>query len=220
MTKLKKKISRSKPFFEDQYSSIPLRELVLYSVFSLQEQNVETNFENIVVESFELFPKKFSLQSYPEYPDTNRIRREIQRIEGSTFQAKGIDQYLVGNLKTTYKFTDKGMEQLSKLQDALNISTKDRIQVEKKLKDIRGKYGRVLNEIEKHPAYKKFLEEGENLEVSETLLRDILFATMETPNEKLRDTMNTLIGYSDALNRDDIKKFLKFLSIKFSTLFH
>jgi hypothetical protein len=214
----KKKNLKSKAFLEEIYKNVPLWELALYSIYSLQEQNVETNFENIVVECFELFPKKFSLQSYPEFPDTNRVRRELQRIEGSTFQMKGFDQLLEGNLKTTYKFTDKGMEKLAKVQNKLQTGSIDQTKIEKKLKDTRGKYGRVLNEIEKHPAYKKFLAVGENFEVSESLMRDILFATMETPNEKLRDTMKTLIGYSEALKRDEIKKFFLFICKKFPTI--
>ena len=219
MDTYKKKNKKSTPFLEDIYSNVPLWELVVFSLYSLQQQNVEANFENIVVESYELFPKKFSLQSYPEYPDTNRVRRELQRIEGSTFQTKGFDQLLEGNLKTTYKFTDKGLEWLAKIQNTLQTGSVDKKKIDKKLKDTRGKYGRVLNEIEKHPAYKKFLIVGEDLEVSETLLRDILFATMETSNDKLRDSMKTLIGYSEALNREDIKKFLMYLCKKFQYLF-
>jgi len=214
----KKKHNKSKPFRPDLYEKIPLSDLVLYSIFSLQNQKIETSSENIAVENFELFPKKFSLQSYPEYPDANRVRRELQRMEGGKFQIGG-DQLIEGNLKTTYKFTDKGLERLNQIQTLLKTGRAEKNKIERKIKDSRGKIGRVLNEIEKNPLYKKFLLNGENTEISEPLLRDLLFATMETSDEKLRSNMKALVEYCDAANREDLKVFLLFICKKFSKIF-
>ena len=214
----KKKHTKSKPFQPDLYERIPLSDLVLYSIFSLQNQQIETNFENIVVECFELFPKKFSMQCYSEYPDPNRVRRELQRMDGRGFQV-GEDQYVDGNLKTSYKFTDKGLGKLKPIQTLLKSGKIERAKIERKIKDSRGKIGRVLNEVEKNPIYKKFLLDGENIEISEPLLRDLLFATMETSNEKLQNNMKTLIEYCDAVNRQDLKDFLIHICKKFSNIF-
>jgi len=214
----KKKTIKSKPFSQEVYDKIPLSDLVLYSIFSLKNQKIETNFENITVESFEIFPKKFSLQSYPEYPDPNRVRRELQRMEGGKFQIGG-DQLIEGNLKTTYKFTDKGLERLNQIQTLLKTGRAEKNKIERKIKDSRGKIGRVLNEIEKNPLYKKFLLNGETTEISEPLLRDLLFATMETSDEKLRSNMKALVEYCDAANREDLKVFLLFICKKFSKIF-
>jgi DNA-binding PadR family transcriptional regulator len=197
---------------------MPLSDLVLYSIFSLQNQKIETNFENIVVESFELFPQKFSMQIYTEYPDPNRVRRELQRMDGKGFQV-GDEQYVEGNLKTTYKFTDKGLKRLTQIQTQLKTGKKEKSQIKSKVKDSRGKIGRVLNEVEKNPLFKKFLLEGENIEVSEPLIRDLLFATMETSDEKLRNNMKSLIEYCDAANREDLKAFLTQICKKFSKIF-
>lgn len=197
---------------------MPLSDLVLYSIFSLQNQQIETNFENIVVESFELFPEKFSMQSYSEYPDPNRVRRELQRMDGKGFQV-GDEQYVDGNLKTTYKFTDKGLQKLNQIQTLLKTGKAEKTQIKSKIKDSRGKIGRVLNEIEKNPLYKKFLLNGGAIEISEPLLRDLLFATMETSDDKLRNNMKTLIEYCDVANREDLKAFLIQICKKFSNIF-
>jgi len=109
MGEAKRKKERAKPFPEKAYMDIPLSDLVLYAVFSLETKKVETTFENIVAECFELFPKKFSLHGYPEYPDANRVRREIQRLEG-TLSSPGIEKLVDGNMKTSYRITEKGLK--------------------------------------------------------------------------------------------------------------
>ena len=78
----------------------------------------------------------------------------------------------------------------------------------------------VLREIERHPLYIQYLKDKEQTEVPETLLRDLLFATMETSEEKLREKMRTLIEYCNALGKKDIEEFLKFCSNKHKKIFH
>lgn len=214
----KKKQTKSESVQSSIYEKLPLSDLVLYSIFSLQNQQIETNFENIVVESFELFPEKFSMQIYTEYPNPNRVRRELQRMDGRGFQV-GDEQYVDGNLKTTYKFTDKGLKRLTQIQTQLKTGKEEKSQIKSKVKDSRGKIGRVLNEVEKNPLFKKFQLEGENIEISEPLVRDLLFATMETSDEKLRNNMKTLIDYCDVANRQNLKIFLIHICKKFSNIF-
>jgi len=215
----KKKYIKLQPFQPETYEKIPLSDLVLYSIFSLQNQEIETNFENIVVENFELFPRKFSLQSYPEYPDANRVRREIKRLEGGKFQTGGIDQLIEGNLKNTYKLTDKGLNKLPAIQSVLKTGESDQTQIKRKIKDSRGKIGRVLNEVEKNSLYKQFLVDSSTLKISEPLLRDLIFATMETSDDKLRNNMKTLIEYCEVSNRQDLKEFFQYICKKFSNIF-
>jgi len=211
-------MTKSEPLEFSLYEQLPLSDLVLYSIFSLHDQSIETSFENIAVECFELFPKKFSLQSYPEYPDPNRVRREIKRMDGRGF-TPGDQQLIEGNLKTTYKISNNGLKKLSQIQNLLKTGKIEKKSIERKIKDTRGKIGRVLAEIEKHPLYKKFLTDGENTIISEPLFRDLLFATMETSDEKLRTNMKTLIDYCDAANRNDIKSFLLLICKKFNKFF-
>ena len=95
----------------------------------------------------------------------------------------------------------------------------EKSQIKSKIKDSRGKIGRVLIEVEKNPLYKKFQLEGENIEISEPLVRDLLFATMETSDEKLRNNMKTLIDYCDVANGQNLKTFLIFICKKFPNIF-
>ena len=58
------------------------------------------------------------MPGYPEYPDANRVRREIQRIEG-TLSTPGMKKLAKGNMKTNYEITEEGLQRLKLIEEKL-----------------------------------------------------------------------------------------------------
>ena len=54
---------------KEQYDDISLDELVTYCVNLIIQEGKEATFERIVEKAFFLFPEKFSLIGYPQWPD-------------------------------------------------------------------------------------------------------------------------------------------------------
>lgn len=218
--KVKRIKEKAKPFPEESYKDLPLSDLVLYALFSLKKKSIETTFENIVAEAYELFPKKFHLPGYPDYPDANRVRREIQRIEG-TLSTPGMKKLAKGNMKTSYEITEEGLQRLKLIEEKLARDLSTKISIEKEMEDRRGKMGRLLSEIEKHPLYRQYTDSlsKNNIEIPEHLLRDLLLATMETPVEELRERMERLIKYCEAFNKQQLKQFLELCKKKNKHIF-
>jgi len=77
MGEIKRQKEKSQPFPDDTYQNLTIDDLILYALFSLEEKGVEGRFENIVAEGFEMFPKKFYLHGYPEYPDARRVFNSV-----------------------------------------------------------------------------------------------------------------------------------------------
>jgi len=219
MSEFKRTKEKAKSFPEKVYRDISLSDLVLYALFSLKNKGIETTFENIVAESYELFPKKFYLPGYPEYPDANRVRREIQRIEG-TLSTPGMKKLAKGNMKTSYEITEEGLQRLKLIEEKLTRDVGAKESIEKEIEDRRGKMGRLLYEIERHPLYKQYTSSKEDLAVPVSLLRDLLLATMETPFNELRERMNRLIKYCEAFNKQDLKMFLELCKKKNKHIFY
>ena len=67
--KAKDKIEKLQKIDETKYKNIGLDHLVMYAIGELDKMKADLSFENAVVASFKLFPKKFSLPGFPEYPD-------------------------------------------------------------------------------------------------------------------------------------------------------
>lgn len=173
-----------------------------------------------MAEAYELFPKKFHLPGYPDYPDANRVRREIQRIEG-TLSTPGMKKLAKGNMKTSYEITEEGLQRLKLIEEKLARDLSTKISIEKEMEDRRGKMGRLLSEIEKHPLYRQYTDSlsKNNIEIPEHLLRDLLLATMETPVEELRERMERLIKYCEAFNKQQLKQFLELCKKKNKHIF-
>ncbi len=84
------------PFNTSQYANYPLTTLTAYSVFWLHEWEIITSLENITVASHRMFPAKFALVGWPQFPDLNRTNRSVLQMRpkhrnlASSATAKGV----------------------------------------------------------------------------------------------------------------------------------
>jgi hypothetical protein len=109
------------PFDPAVYQSIGLNDLLAYVVNWLREDGHLPTFETITVVAHRLFPSKFSLVGYPEYPDAARIQLVILHL-GPKYVG-----WLEGKKKTGYHLNDAGAEAARRVVQRLQtpISTGD-----------------------------------------------------------------------------------------------
>ncbi|OGU43028.1 MAG: hypothetical protein A2315_04200 [Ignavibacteria bacterium RIFOXYB2_FULL_35_12] len=62
------------------YGNIALTSLTAYSIFWLKEWNIPSSIENISIVNAKLFPTKFAMVGWPEYPDVNRTNRSVLQM--------------------------------------------------------------------------------------------------------------------------------------------
>jgi hypothetical protein len=101
------------------YTTIPSSQLVVYSVYYLQEHDVEITSEDIISACFTLFPKKFSLKKYPQWPDSAMVSRRW-----SDCRNKG---YLAAKTDSGFKLTAKGFRLAGKVAKILGVATPKRV---------------------------------------------------------------------------------------------
>ena len=64
------------PLFDPNvYSKITLNDLVVYAIHYLHRQGSEIASEDIISACFVLFPKRFSLRKYPQWPNSAMVSR-------------------------------------------------------------------------------------------------------------------------------------------------
>jgi hypothetical protein len=68
------------PYPKEAYETYALANLTAYSVFLLQEWGLVTSLENVSVLNHRLFPTKFSMVGWPQFPDVNRTNRSILQM--------------------------------------------------------------------------------------------------------------------------------------------
>jgi len=62
-------------FPPEKYLGIASNHLVVYAIYSLQNDGDEISAEDIISACFTSFPKKFSLRTYPHWPDSALVGR-------------------------------------------------------------------------------------------------------------------------------------------------
>ena len=217
---------KSPPRFDPtNYTKVVLNDLVVYSVYYLHKQGHETMSEDIVSACFVLFPRRFSLRKYPQYPDSGIVSRRW-----GDCKRKG---YLRGNAVKGFQITARGIKRAEKVEKLLGkplkpvrvakptsspkgkveeLAVPEREAVHPELKRHARKY---VRSIETSDAYKHF-KKGAPL--NEFDFRSMLLCTMESPPATLARNLNQFKEYVSIHDRKDLSSFLEFCESKFSSL--
>ncbi len=86
-----------KSFDQELYRKISLNELILFSIFSAAEK---CTFEELIKECFTLFPKSFSFERFPRWPDSRKLDRPLRSLRKR--------KLITGNPKTSFVLTKAG----------------------------------------------------------------------------------------------------------------
>lgn len=110
-----KDILNVKPFEESLYKDISLALLTAYSLYLLEEWMMPTTIEAVSVLNFKLFPSKFAMVGFPEYPDALRTNRSLLQL-GPKYR-----KLLTGAAKNGYYLNTKGYEEAGSLKKILGL---------------------------------------------------------------------------------------------------
>ncbi len=101
-------------FNPEKYTAIASNHLVAYAIYSLQNDGDEISAEDIISACFMLFPRKFSLRTYPQWPDSALIGRRLHDCE-----RKG---WLTARIDTGFKLTALGTRLAEKVAKGLGVT--------------------------------------------------------------------------------------------------
>ena len=203
------------------YSRITLNDLVVYSVYYLHNQGSGITSEDIISACFVLFPKRFSLRKYPQWPDSGIVSRRW-----SDCKSKG---YLRGNATSGFQITARGIKRAQKVEKSLGKPMKPvpapkpkRIKptaavpaVETVHPELKAHARKYVRSIEASDAYKHYTRK---LPLNEFDFRSLLLCTMESPPTTLARNLEQFKEYVNIHDRSDLLTFLEFCEEKFSYL--
>ncbi len=203
-------------FSPDTYLKIGMDDLVTVSLHFLLESGKPPTFENLVALAYSLFPQRFSMVGYAQWPDSAIINKCWLRCR--------TDKKLIsGNVASGFQLTPKGKfvteKTLAKLLPSLEFDKDGKGKLQRKGGDRRTAAGRVVSRVEKSTAFNKYKSDGHVENVSEYELCDILYCTLESSAETLKKNYELVSQYLKEYSRDDLVKFIDMLKVKFSSKF-
>jgi hypothetical protein len=201
------------PRFNSQiYTRVALNDLVTYAVYHLAQARGEITAEDIVAACFLLFPERFALTGYPQWPDSTVVNKRWIDCRDKGF--------ITGSTARGFSLTPTGLELAEKVGKTLtgerplfSAKRSDKVRT-----DIRTRAGRFVRALEESDAYAAYRRDGESATISEFDFRSMLLCTMESSPPTLRNNMEQFRQHATLSNREDLVKFLDVCARRFMHL--
>lgn len=204
-------------FNPDGYAKTPLNDLVVYSIYSLHQKGSTIPAEDIISACFVLFPRRFSLRKYPQWPDSAAVSRRW-----SDCKRKG---YLRGNALEGFQLTARGVKRAEKIEKTLGKvkikpvpGSKPKLPLQPVLTvhpELKARAKKYIHAIESSDAYKRYKRK---LPINEYDFRSLLLCTMESPPATLTRNLEQFKDYVRIHDRMDLLTFLESNEENFSHL--
>lgn len=198
-------------FPEPSYRQIDLTGLATFCLLRLHDLHIPITFENLVVALFRLFPAKFSLVGFPEYPDAARVGRTLLQL-GPKYR-----NWARGSVQKGFVLTEAGS---SKAMDVAKILLGNKSAEPKRVRqptlprtmDL----SKDIQMIEGSSLYRQWRSGGAISKTNSMQLYDLLGAYAYTPARVLSDRMKLLETIAVQLQRADIVEFLQAVKEEFA----
>lgn len=187
--------------FQGDYSSLDKDRLVLFAVNFLESRKIEPTFDKIVVATFRLFPKKFSLIGFPEYPDGRTIY--YCAFNHCTLTKK----WLFGNVQSGFKITERGRYFLDETKKMLEGKIKP-VRIHQTIP--RRKETTFLTMLKKSDAFKKYIY-GKKEEITNSEIYEALKISSPSSKGLTQTHLERYFEYANRVNDSQVMKFLDFI---------
>jgi hypothetical protein len=190
--------------FKGDYLPLDKDRLVLFAVSFLESRKIEPTFDKTVVTTFRLFPRKFALLGFPEYPDGKTIYYCV--YNHCTLTKK----WLVGNVQSGFKITERGrffLDETSKMLEGKIKTTKAHGIIPRR------KEATFIAIVKRTSAYKKYLS-GRKEEITKFDILDALRLTRDSEESLTEIYLKRYLEYANRLNDTNVIQFLEFSKTK------
>jgi len=188
-----------------RYENVGLDHLVMITVTTLENIGADLSYENLTIGAFRLFPKKFSLTSYPEFPDGKRTHDSIFHC---FYKSKG---WLAGKTSSGYAITPKGRHAIKEAELKVIGTTSSK----KSASKTRRKEA-ILEDLKKSDAFTK-ASRGLSPEITDSEFCHMLQVTLDAPRSVLNDNLSALLLYAEELGDIDAHQILSNLQTRFKS---
>lgn len=199
-------------FSPEVYSRIALNDLVTYAVFHVAQSRREITAEDIVAACFTLFPERFQLRGYAQWPDSTVVNKRWVDCRDKGF--------LRGSTAAGFSLTPKGLELAEKTASVLAGTRKQFVNpnARKVSSENRTRAGRFVRSLEKSDAFLSYSADGSAENITEFDFRSMLLCTMESSGATLRSNFEEFKQCAALYKRDDLLQFLDHCKARFFRL--
>jgi hypothetical protein len=195
-------------------------DIALFSLYRLGGAEHSVHTEDIALECFKLAPTRFSWKKYPQYPESEPAREALfdARRERGGKLVRRIDRDVrdptrrLGS-RMEWMLTPAGVDYIkARLPRFEQLVKKPERQAG------RQETQKLLNELERHSAFRKFASTGGCETVEAYEFTDFLRCTLDSTPAKIREKLETLKTRAHDAQRAEILAFLDRCEQRFAEL--
>jgi hypothetical protein len=211
------------PFAVAKYTDLSLATLTAYSAYWLAQWELPTTLENVAVLNFKLFPTKFAMTGWAQFPDVNRTNRSVLQMRpkyrnfATSITNKGVF------------LNERGIEEAQALTKRLGNPTfgdGTTPDVELPIARVRGS-GRpttvhaedLVAQVRKSGLFQSY-REGHWNDVEAIDLINFLEVYDHTPGDEKRRRLKVFQSAAKELKDHEVVEFLENVASKFKTYLH
>ncbi|MDD5566583.1 MAG: hypothetical protein PHH01_00070 [Patescibacteria group bacterium] len=199
---------------EEYYKNFDLDRLAAYALFLLEKNKVPLYFDYITVALFRLFPKKFAMANFEQYPDTNRISKSLRRLADHIRK-----NWANGNIENGFSLTEAGREIALRVEESLLNPKKQIKQIAPIVTRTRGRSPKDdVNDVIKSDLYQRWIKHDKSMTNYEVL--SFLRAVPYTPKPLLLKNLENLKLSASSTKNKSAVNFLEWLENNFHQLFN
>jgi hypothetical protein len=197
----------------ERYQKLDLSGLIAFTIRWLLDHDVPTTFENIVVSAFRMFPEKFAMVGFAEYPDAARVNRSLLQL-GPKYR-----NWARGSVQKGFVLTESGAAKVSEVAATLEKpyerdAPKPEPRARPRTADTEGELRRIASSV----LFRKWAD-GHLADATVLDLLDMLGAYAYTPPRALRKRIAELRASAAHLGKDELSEFLAQVRRVFATTF-
>ncbi len=130
-------------FDGDVYKKVALNELVTYAVFYLGQRHERISAENITAAAFFLFPERFAMRGFPQWPDSTVVNKRWIDCRNKGF--------IAGSTATDFALTPRGFKIAERVGEILtgkrSVFNRQQGSPKAELRTRAGRFVRVIGEF-------------------------------------------------------------------------
>jgi hypothetical protein len=198
-------------FAELSYASFDLNRLAVFTIHWLEQHRITTSFENIVVATFRMFPAKFALDGYSQYPDAARVNRALLQLRPK------YRNWARGSVQKGFVLTQSGLAEVARVSEALQ-GLREAEQISPRRKSLKPRTMDLSPDLQQLQRSALFAKWRDGNISSGTLLEflDMLNAYVYTPPRALKERVDSLYNKAEQVNDKTSMDFLLAVRKSFS----
>lgn len=186
------------------YSGVSLDHLLMFVLDEMEKNNIRLSFPNITVSAWRIFPDKFSLFGFREYPDSNRMQTCIWHLVDKK------KRWIAGT-KNQFIITEKGAAEIGVARDILKQPKKKKYLSKTRVQE------KMLKQVEETEAYKKF-SNGKSEAITQFDLYELLQCTLDSSRDILKENFDTLVILATQANSAEMLEFFNIIKRNFEEI--